>query len=43
MGVVPGLELRLGQTGAYGNVESRRKLGTVTDLSGSSDDAGRAL
>lgn len=43
MGIVPGLELRLGQTGAYGNLETRRKLGTVTDLSGSSDDAGRAL
>ncbi|WP_211259483.1 hypothetical protein [Belnapia moabensis] len=43
MGLVPGLELRLGQTGAYGNLETRRKLGTVADLSGSTDDAGRAL
>jgi hypothetical protein len=34
MGIAPGLELRLGQTGAYGNLETRRKLGTVTDLSG---------
>lgn len=31
MGVVPGLELRVGQVGAYGNLETRRKLGTVSD------------
>lgn len=43
MGIAPGLELRLGQTGAYGNLETRRKLGTVADLSGNSDDAGQAL
>ncbi|MBL6458441.1 hypothetical protein JMJ55_24185 [Belnapia sp. T6] len=41
MGVVPGLEFRLGQTGAYGNLETRRKLGTVTDLSGDPEEAGR--
>ncbi|WP_201445414.1 hypothetical protein [Belnapia sp. F-4-1] len=42
MGVVPGLELRIGQVGAYGNLETRRKLGTVSDDLGSSDNGGQA-
>ncbi|MBI0535690.1 hypothetical protein D9599_08900 [Roseomonas sp. KE2513] len=32
IGVLPRLELRLGQTGAYGNLETRRRLGTAVDL-----------
>ncbi|MBL6081194.1 hypothetical protein JMJ56_24655 [Belnapia sp. T18] len=40
MGVVPSLELRIGQVGAYGNLETRRKLGTVSDDLGSSDNGG---
>ncbi|WP_043342597.1 hypothetical protein [Belnapia moabensis] len=41
MGVVPGLELRIGQVGAYGNLETRRKLGTVSDGLGPSQDGGQ--
>uniref|UniRef100_UPI001B808D90 hypothetical protein n=1 Tax=Muricoccus aerilatus TaxID=452982 RepID=UPI001B808D90 len=32
LGVIPRLELRLGQTGAYGNLETRRRLGAIADL-----------
>ena len=42
MGVVPGLELRIGQVGAYGNLETRRKLGTVSDALTPSEDGGQA-
>jgi hypothetical protein len=31
-GVAPRLELRLGQSGAYGNLETRRRLGTIPEL-----------
>ena len=31
-GVAPRLELRIGQSGAYGNLETRRRLGAVSDL-----------
>lgn len=33
-GVAPRLELRLGQSGAYGNLETRRRLGAAGDLGG---------
>jgi hypothetical protein len=42
MGVVPGLELRVGQVGAFGNLETRRKLGTVSDVLNLSEDDGQA-
>lgn len=42
-GAAPGLELRLGQTEAYGNLETRRRLGTVTlDQTNGFEDGGRA-
>lgn len=34
LGMAPRLEIRLGQTGAYGNLEVRRRLGLVADQAG---------
>lgn len=42
-GVAPNLDLRIGQTGAYGNLDVRRRLGTVsTDINGVSSEQERA-
>ena len=40
-GVAPRLELRLGQSGAYGDLETRRRLGAVGDLGGGIGGIGR--
>jgi hypothetical protein len=43
IGVAPRLSLRLGQTGAYGNLDVRRRLGfaaAASDRSGASDEGG---
>lgn len=43
VGIAPNLDLRFGRAGAYGNLDIRRRLGTVaTDQSGPSDEATRA-
>jgi hypothetical protein len=42
-GVAPNLDMRIGQTGAYGNLDIRRRLGTVgANATGSSDGSDRA-
>jgi hypothetical protein len=42
-GVAPKLDVRVGQTGAYGNLDIRRRLGTVSaDTPGSSEGSDRA-
>lgn len=41
-GVVPGLEFRVGQTGAFGNLETRRRLGNL-DQDGAEQEGRRAL
>lgn len=42
-GVAPDLDVRVGQTGAYGNLDVRRRLGTVSsDVSGDGSDQERA-
>ena len=42
-GVAPNLDVRVGQTGAYGNLDVRRRLGTVsTDVGGPSSEQERA-
>lgn len=43
VGVAPDLDLRFGQTGAYGNLDTRRRLGSVsTNAPGGGDDGDRA-
>ncbi|XYD09087.1 hypothetical protein R1A27_00145 [Methylobacterium sp. NMS12] len=43
-GVAPNLDMRIGQTGAYGNLDIRRRLGTVSaaNASGASEGSDRA-
>lgn len=41
LGVTPRFTLRLGQIGAYGNLEVRRRLGFGSDETDASDDSGR--
>ncbi|HEY8612375.1 MAG TPA: hypothetical protein VIL69_13915 [Roseomonas sp.] len=40
LGVAPRLELRIGQGGAHGNLETRRRLGAVSDLAEGTGNAG---
>lgn len=42
LGVAPNLDLRLGQVGAYGNLDVRRRLGTFGDGPGTFQGEGRA-
>jgi hypothetical protein len=41
LGVAPRLSFRIGQVGAYGNLEVRRRLGLGSDATDAGDDSGR--